>query len=109
MLLSPPLRSREEQPYFMTITPRPLIRVHPFQRRSRLMTRITCPRDLIVHLEPQMDPVTLKVMPFALVDERLNGLALSRVSRTLVDIAVIRGVVSRWGQKRCLRPLSDPG
>ena len=53
--------------------------------------------DLIVHLEGQMDAVTLEVMLFALVDESLNVLALrlARVSRTLVDIDI--GVVSCSG------------
>ena len=43
-----------------------------------------------MHLERQVDPVTLEITLFALVYESMNILALSisHVSRTLVDINV---------------------
>ena len=54
------------------------------------MARVACLRELVLHLERQVDAVILNVFHFPLPYERLDAFALSlpRESRTLVDINI---------------------
>ena len=87
-----------------------IVRVHSIQRRSHLMTRITCLWYLILHLERQMYAVIFEIMLFSVMYESLNALtfSISRMSRTLVDINIrvlSWLIVAFSGYKGCLRLL----
>ena len=77
------------------------------QRRGRYKARL---RELVFHLERQVDAVVLDVVPTSLAYESLDAFALSlpRVSRTLIDIDIrvlSRLMIAFSRQERCLRLL----